>query len=305
MSVKAVVDGVLKWIDEPYGLSIRSPLDYNATVTQIFGQTSVTGIIHRGVDQSVPRNTNIRAILPWKFYWSYSNGYDAPGLTTDGSPGGYGNQLTLRHDMPYGTFFSHYAHICKNESTGNAEIYATPGSSGNAGDLIAKSNSTGISSGDHLHWELRLSDNYTRIDPIPFIGKFIKPLEDEWYMALTSAGKEAVDRIFNDPKKVANLDYALALCEALDAAKPNATPQIVGSSLVTLGIDGRKVVSLLSQSWQAINRRNKPDGTPNKEVEDAVVLMWVRQMRQFIAKNAPPTAGEPAEPVPPALPPLP
>ena len=59
--------------------------------------------------------------------------------------GGYGNLVVIRH---YNDLETYYAHL--------AEISVKPGSKIKAGTIIGKMGSTGHSTGDHLHFEIRI-----------------------------------------------------------------------------------------------------------------------------------------------------
>lgn len=188
------IDGTPGEMDDLPWLTVRKPLE--GAYTQLFGVRSVTGILHRGLDQSDPEGTPIHAVRDGVVRSTYTYGRDitainvarlAAGLPllSDGSPGGYGNQVTLEHER---TVQSHYGHIREG---GVAVSY---GQTVAAGDIIGYSDSTGISTGPHLHWELRFDDG-TRFDPMPYIDKVIvppRPTDEEWYMSLTDDQRNAL-----------------------------------------------------------------------------------------------------------------
>ena len=66
-----------------------------------------------------------------------------------GSRGGYGNRVVIDHGDGMKTTYSHLS-----------EIGVKPGDTVNAGTLIAKSGSTGASTGPHLHFEVEVNGNY-------------------------------------------------------------------------------------------------------------------------------------------------
>lgn len=124
---------------------------------------------------------------------------------------------------------------------------------------------------------------------------------------LTAAGKEAAEAIFNDPDKVKFVNFAIELCQALEAAKPNASPVVIGSSLVTLGPDGRKAAELDGRALGEIHKAKKIDPSSHQQVWDEVVLdslvlQRVREQRQWIAANP---VGAGSEPPAPGTPPQP
>jgi murein DD-endopeptidase MepM/ murein hydrolase activator NlpD len=73
---------------------------------------------------------------------------------------GYGNYIILKHEDGYYTF---YAHLKKGD------IYAQVGDDKKKGDVIARMGSTGISTGVHLHFEVRKDVRGERVDPCKFI----------------------------------------------------------------------------------------------------------------------------------------
>jgi len=66
-----------------------------------------------------------------------------------GSRGGYGNRVVIDHGDGMKTTYSHLS-----------EIGVKPGDTVNAGTLIAKSGSTGASTGPHLHFEVEVNGSY-------------------------------------------------------------------------------------------------------------------------------------------------
>lgn len=168
--------GVLYEMDDIPGLTIKHPLDGHPYITQAFGVWSVTGIRHRGVDNPPPvdasESVRVRSVLPGIVLSTYIYGYEVPGLGTDGSPGGYGNQVTVMHtaeDAGGSQVYSHYAHLAR----GTTQVFA--GDRVQQGQILAHMDDTGISTGRHLHWEMRLFDNATRFDPMPYVDRVVTP----------------------------------------------------------------------------------------------------------------------------------
>ena len=88
---------------------------------------------HDGIDLAVPEGTPIRSI--------------ADGLVLYADPhGGYGQFITIRHKDGY---TSHYGH-CRS-------LTVAPGQRVKAGQIIGTVGSTGLSTGPHLHFEVRLN----------------------------------------------------------------------------------------------------------------------------------------------------
>jgi len=86
---------------------------------------------HEGIDIDVPEGTMVYASAGGKVYFY-------------GEEPGYGNLLILQHADGYVTMYGHLS---------NAFVYK--GQYVEAGQAIARSGNTGISSGPHLHFEIR------------------------------------------------------------------------------------------------------------------------------------------------------
>jgi len=98
---------------------------------------------HDGIDLAAPRGAPVRAI--------------ANGLVVFADPrGGYGNLIVVVHSDGLS---SHYGHL--------HSMSVRPGSTIKAGQVIGRVGSTGISTGPHLHFEIRT--NGVAGDPEKFI----------------------------------------------------------------------------------------------------------------------------------------
>ncbi len=104
----------------------------------------VYGIVkpHHGVDLAAKMNTKIHATAAGK-------------VTYCGKKGGYGNAVVIKHKGHYMTLYAHMNKFAKNLKVGE---YVK------AGQLIGFVGSTGISTGPHVHYEIRL--NNIPIDPM-------------------------------------------------------------------------------------------------------------------------------------------
>lgn len=60
--------------------------------------------------------------------------------------GGYGNLVIISHGNGIETYYGH-----------NSELYVSPGETVSQGQIISAMGSTGISTGPHLHWEIRIN----------------------------------------------------------------------------------------------------------------------------------------------------
>lgn len=98
--------------------------------------------MHTGVDWAAPRGTPILCT---------GNGV----VESAGWSGGYGRQTIIRHANGYETSYNHQSAIAKGVKTG-ARV--------RQGQIIGYVGSTGLATGDHLHYELIV--NGTKVDPL-------------------------------------------------------------------------------------------------------------------------------------------
>ncbi|MGF1603441.1 MAG: peptidoglycan DD-metalloendopeptidase family protein [Thermosynechococcaceae cyanobacterium] len=102
------------------------------------------GRLHAGMDIGVPTGTPIYAA-------------EAGTVITAGWNGGYGNCVIIDHGGGLTTLYGHAS-----------ELYVTAGQSVQRGQPIAAVGSTGLSTGPHLHFEVRV--NGTPTDPAPYVA---------------------------------------------------------------------------------------------------------------------------------------
>ena len=113
------------------------------TVTSYVGD----GRGHQGMDLSAPYGTSIYAV---KGGTVVASGWD----------GAYGYRVVISHGDGLYTKYAHASALCVSR-----------GETVSAGDVIARVGSTGRSSGNHLHFEIRRGGEYgTVINPAPYIG---------------------------------------------------------------------------------------------------------------------------------------
>ena len=133
------IGGVLMW---------PVPLDYTS-ISSPFGNRRhpILGqmIMHTGIDIPAPRGTNVFAVG------------DGQVLYADWM-GSYGKMVMIDHG---GGIVTVYAH--------NSGIEVSAGQNVKRGDTIAKIGSTGRSTGNHLHFEVREKGNY--INPLTKLKK--------------------------------------------------------------------------------------------------------------------------------------
>ncbi|MBC7092399.1 M23 family metallopeptidase [Candidatus Bipolaricaulota bacterium] len=98
---------------------------------------------HSGVDIALPEGTTVYAA--------------APGRVVEADwHGGYGLLVVIDHGNGYTTYYGHLS-----------RLLVFPGQFVEAGQPIARSGNTGLSTGPHLHFEVRQGDN--PVDPLPLL----------------------------------------------------------------------------------------------------------------------------------------
>jgi len=107
-------------------------------------------VVHTGVDIDAEEGTPILAVGPGTVVsadWGLFT--EVPGNITDP----YGQAVVLRHDFGYQdqTLYTVYAHM--------SEIIGVVGQHVNTGDVLGLVGDTGITTGPHLHFEVRLGGN--------------------------------------------------------------------------------------------------------------------------------------------------
>lgn len=99
--------------------------------------------LHTGIDIAVPRGTSIVAANSGKVIYS-------------GYYGGYGNTVIIDHGGKISTLYAH-----------NSKLLVNVGDMVEKGKAISKSGSTGLSTGPHLHFEVR--ENGQTVDPMKYL----------------------------------------------------------------------------------------------------------------------------------------
>ena len=133
-------------LDSFVGGTWRWPVPTNRYVSSHYGYRNIFGYkeFHTGIDIPAPRNTNIIAS---------NSGFVT---TATYSNSGYGNRVIIDHGGGYKTLYAH----CNSLNVKVGDFVAL-------GDVIAFVGTTGLSTGNHLHFEIR-KDGST-IDPYPYI----------------------------------------------------------------------------------------------------------------------------------------
>ncbi len=100
---------------------------------------------HKGVDIAAPYGTDVVAADGGTVVYAQFNNH------------GYGNLVKINHGNGYETYYAH-----------NSSLLVSVGDKVAQGQVIAKVGSTGNSTGNHCHFEIR--KNGTAINPLPFIS---------------------------------------------------------------------------------------------------------------------------------------
>ncbi len=122
------------------------PVDGDVDISSGFGYRELNGVreFHEGIDLAVWYGTPVKATKDGT-------------VTRAGWLAGYGWVVEIEHEMGFSTLYAH-----------NSRLLVKRGDEVKAGDVIARSGSTGNSTGPHVHYEIRLYD--TPVDPMKYIG---------------------------------------------------------------------------------------------------------------------------------------
>ncbi len=117
----------------------------SGTITSYFGTRYIFGSYsyHSGIDISVSYGTSIKAA-------------DGGTVTTAGYEGTYGYLVVITHDNGTQTYYAH-----------NSSLLVSKGDKVYQGQVIAKAGSTGRSTGNHCHFEIRV--NGTAVNPLSYL----------------------------------------------------------------------------------------------------------------------------------------
>lgn len=124
--------------------TLTSPFGYRTH--PIYG----TRRMHTGIDMAAPGGTPILASMEGKVVFA-------------GWSGGYGNFTTIQHNKNGKTFFSSYAH--------QKSIAVRKGQSVTKQTVIGQVGTTGSSTGNHLHFEIKTQMNSGYENPMNYIRK--------------------------------------------------------------------------------------------------------------------------------------
>lgn len=140
--------GNFKTVNNAYGNGWIIPVT-GGQVTALFGHYP-SGAPHSGTDFGVPEGTPVRASKSGTVIKRRE-------LTTS-----YGKYLFIDHGGGLVTIYAH-----------NSELLVNEGDTVKAGQVIAKSGTTGNSTGPHCHWELRVNGTPVDVAPSLRIGDHV------------------------------------------------------------------------------------------------------------------------------------
>lgn len=157
---RADVEEKLKTLDDGFGglMPLAAPAGRSVTLTSDIGMRRhpKTGRLrrHNGIDLAGTGcdGWNVAAIGPGR-------------VVRSDWAGGYGYLVVLRHDLDSGVYYSRYGHLRR-------EARAVPGTIVGRGDRIGLCNNSGVSTGSHLHFEVReRGETGAPVDPKPLLTR--------------------------------------------------------------------------------------------------------------------------------------
>lgn len=145
---------VSKQIDEYQNKPFGKPLDFsNTRVSSFFMEQRIVYDnynVHKAWDFSSPAQTKVYAVcdgnIEKKSFLYRSNEINING--------GLGNHIVLKCDINDKTYHITYAHLFPNSSQVSVNDYVTKG------QMIASVGTTGYSTGNHLHFQVQLNNEY-------------------------------------------------------------------------------------------------------------------------------------------------
>ncbi|MBI5903546.1 MAG: peptidoglycan DD-metalloendopeptidase family protein [Deltaproteobacteria bacterium] len=176
---------------------LKSPLRFRR-ITSYFTKSRFHPILkkfrpHHGIDYGAPKGTPVESAGGGRVAFA-------------GWKNGYGNFIEIRHNNNYSTGYGHLSRIAKGIRTG-ARV--------SQGDLIGYVGSTGISTGPHLHYEVKIG------------GRLINPLSVK-AVADASIGKKERQRFAAVSaevlRKLSGADTRVAVVSPAPSSQPGSEP---------------------------------------------------------------------------------
>ena len=137
-------------------MNLIYPLSKKGSKTSGFGPRN--GRPHNGIDIGVPDGTGVNSVADGEVVRADMKDYE-----------GYGNFIIIKHDLDGETFYSAYAHLIKmlvsvGDNVKQGQKIALSG----GGQGLAKGG--GLSTGPHLHFEIRKTKTGGWVDPEPYLS---------------------------------------------------------------------------------------------------------------------------------------
>ncbi|GAA2500430.1 peptidoglycan DD-metalloendopeptidase family protein [Streptomyces gobitricini] len=133
-------------VPKPRTAGFSAPVDAGPSTAYRKAGSSWASGYHTGVDFAVPTGTAVKAVASGR-------------VISAGWGGSYGYQVVIRHEDGR---YSQYAHL--------SALTVREGQRVTSGQRIARSGSTGNSTGPHLHFEVRTGPGYgSDIDPLAYL----------------------------------------------------------------------------------------------------------------------------------------
>ena len=126
---------------------------------------------HRGVDYAAPTGTPIKAAGKGK-------------ITFSGWKGGYGRVVYIKHGTKYTTVYGHLSKFSRRAKVGKRI---------KQGDIIGYVGQSGLASGPHLHYEMRVKGVHR--NPLKVKLPSAKPIPAKYYLAFSDHANELIAQL--------------------------------------------------------------------------------------------------------------
>lgn len=183
----------------------------------------------------------------------------------NGEPGGFGYYVVLLHKINGEWYTSLYAHMVK----GSLKVKA--GQTIEAGTVLGKMGTTGMSTGVHLHWELRKGKKHiwdangkNYVEPIKFMAAAIKLQEIAATAKVVATDEDPVAPAPNHTEEEAD---ALEAKRLEEKAAAKSTVAVLEKPKVEVKVESKSYTIKPGDSYWAIASANPVEG---KSVEDCV-----------------------------------
>ena len=274
-------------------MNLIYPLSIKGRKTSGFGPR--WGKNHNGIDIGVPDGTGVNSVADGEVVRADMKNYY-----------GYGNFIIIKHELDGETFYSAYAHLTKMlVSVGNKVKQGDRIALSGGGQGLAKG--SGKSTGPHLHFEIRKSQNGNWVNPESYIsgkeivkGDLNKTQDDNevpdkstitnlvvTYNNLTGKSKDIADTVVSQLKKIGITNpYAIiVICSILIKKYGTITESsILGKNKIKIPQDGAHKGQ---SGWQSNNAWDiaVPIGTPVYAVNSGTVVTFTNNGPNIIRKN--------------------